>query len=149
LPGERIEKPLAVRIGGQVDVIVQGQHVDRRGADQRVSRLPQQDPQHRGEQQKQYDIERQHVHVDGPKLQEHRLEDGDVGLFEEPEDVHFLRVERIAESRRHVGDLGHEHREKKDVRHVDLPGPAQDAGAGDNEAALAHGPAVDEGGGIA
>jgi hypothetical protein len=32
---------------------------------------------------------------------------------------------------------------------IDLPGPAQDAGAGDDQAALAHGAAVDEGCGVA
>ena len=40
-------------------------------------------------------------------------------------------------------------REQEDVRHVDLPRPPQDAGARDDEAALAHFLAVDEGGGVA
>ena len=102
-----------------------------------------------GNNSKQHDIERQHVHVDGLELQQQRLKDRDVGLFEEIEDIHFLGVERIVERRRDIGDLGHEDREQKDVRDVDLPGAPQHARARDDEAALAHGAAIDESRGVA
>ena len=72
-----------------------------------------------------------------------------VRLLEEVQRVHFLRVERILEARRDVGDLGDVDREQENVRDVDLPRPLQDARAGDDEAALEHGAAVDEGRGVA
>src|SRR5262249_56570154 len=50
---------------------------------------------------------------------------------------------------RDVGNLGEIDREQEDVGDVDLPGPPQDAGAGEDEAAFAHFLAVDEGGGVA
>ena len=71
------------------------------------------------------------------------------GLLEEIERVHFFGVERIVEARRDIGDLGHVDREQEDVRDVDLPGALQDARARDDEAALAHGAAIDEGRGVA
>ncbi len=78
-----------------------------------------------------------------------RLKDRDVGLLEEIEDIHFLGVERVVERRRDIGDLRHEDRKQKDVRHVDLPGTPQHARAGDDDAALAHGAAIDESRGVA
>ena len=66
------------------------------------------------------------------------------GCLEEVQRVHFLDVERILEARRDVGDLGDVDREQEDVGHIDLPGPLQDARAGDDEAALHHGAAIDE-----
>ena len=71
------------------------------------------------------------------------------GCLEEVQRVHFLRVERILEARRDIGDLGDVDREQEDVGHVDLPGPLQNARARDDKAALDHGAAIDEGRGIA
>ena len=85
----------------------------------------------RREQQQQDDVERQHVHVGRLELEQQRLDDRDVRLLEKIEDVHFLRIERILEAGRDVGDLGHIDREQEDVRDIDLPGPPQDAGARD------------------
>ena len=50
---------------------------------------------------------------------------------------------------RDIGDLGEIDREQEHVRDVDLPGALEHAGAGDDEAVLAHGAAIDEGRGVA
>ena len=54
----------------------------------------------------------------------------------------------FSKPRETIGDLGNEDDEQEDMRHVDLPGALEDAGAGHYKSALAHRPAVDEGGGI-
>ncbi len=85
----------------------------------------------------------------GLNFKQQRLEDRDVGLFEKIEDIHFLGVKRIVEGRRDIGDFRHEDREQKNMRHVDLPGAPQHARAGDDDAALVHGAAIDESRGVA
>src|SRR6185312_2810220 len=109
----------------------------------------QQQPQRRRKQQEQDDVERQDVHVGRLEFKQQRLNDRDIGLLEKVEDVHFLGVERVLEAGGDVGNLGQVDREQENVRHVDLPRPPQDAGAGDDEAALAHFLAVDESGSVA
>src|SRR5262249_4487946 len=91
----------------------------------------------------------QDVHVGGLEFEQQCLNDCYVGLLEKIEDVHLFRVERILEAGSHVGNLCEIDRKQKDVRDIDLPGTPQDAGAGDDEATLAHVLGVDEGGGIA
>src|SRR6202035_155830 len=95
------------------------------------------------------DIQRQDVHVHRLELEQQRLDDGHVGLLQKIQDVHLLGIERVVEAGGNVGDFSHIDGEQKDMGDVDLPGPAQDTGAGDDKAALAHGSAVDEGCGVA
>ena len=95
------------------------------------------------------EVERQHVHVHRLKLQQQRLNDGDVGVLEEIEHAHFLAVEWIGKAVCDIGDLSEIDGEQEYVRHIDLPGPLEHAGAGDDEAVLAHGAAIDEGRSIA
>ena len=144
LPGKRIEEPDAIRIGREIPIEIPRQHIKQRRAGQRQGRLADQQPKHRREKQQQHDIERQHVHIDRLEFQDQRLEYRDVRLLEEIKDIHFLGIERIVEGRRDIGDFGHEDREQKDVRDVDLPGAPQHARARDDDAALAHGAAIDE-----
>ena len=50
---------------------------------------------------------------------------------------------------RDISDLGEIDRKQEHVGDIDLPRALEHAGAGDDEAMLAHGPAIDEGRGIA
>ena len=144
LPGERIEEPDAVRISRQIEIELPGERVERHRQPQREIWLALHQPQDRRQEQHQHDIERQHVHVDRAKLQQQRLHDGDIGLFEKIEDAHFFGVERVLEAGGDVGNLGQEDREQEDVGDIDLPDPLEDASARHYEAAVGHGAAVDE-----
>src|SRR6202008_564525 len=145
LPRERVEPPRTARIGGQVPAEVPSQGIEQRRGGERQRRLTQQQPQHRREAQQQHDVERQHVHVGGLEFQQQRLDERDVRLLEKIEDAHLLVIERVLESGGDVGDLRHVDDEQEHVRDVDLPGALEDAGGGDDEAALLHGAAVNEG----
>src|SRR5262249_44869424 len=144
LPGERVEVPVAARIARHVPMELPGQHVERRRCGKRQARPSAQQPEYRGEQQQQDDVERQYVHVRRLELQQHRLNDGDIGLLEEVEDVHLLGVERVLEAGCDVGDLGQIDREQENVGDVDLPGTPQDARTRDEKSAILHFPAVDK-----
>ena len=119
----------------------------RRG--EREGRPAQQEPQERREADQQHDVERQHVHVHRLELQQERLDERHVRVIQEVEDAHLLAVERVLEGGRQIGDLGEVDDEQEHVGDVDLPGPPQDAGARDHQAALAHRPPIDECRGVA
>ena len=149
LPGQRIERPVAARIGRQIPFEHPRHRVDRGRHQKRQRWRAQQQPQDRREPEQQHDIERQHIHVDRFELQQQRLDDGDIRIVEKVQHAHFFRIERVVEGVRDVGNLGKIDREQKDMRDIDLPGALKHAGGGNDEAAHRHRPAIDEGGGIA
>ncbi len=149
LPGQRVEEPDAIRISGQGPVEMPGQHIDQRRQRQRDVGLPLHQPQDQRQEQHQHDIERQHIHVDGAKSQQQRLDDGHVRLLEKIHDAHLFAVERVLETGGDVGNLGQEDREQEHMRDIDLPDPPQDPRGRDHDADLQHRAAIDERRGVA
>ena len=140
---------MPARIGRHVPAELPGQRIEHHRRRQRSRCASKQNPEDRGKQQQQHDVERQHVHVDRLELEQQRLDDGDLRLPQKVQRVHLFHIERILEARGDIGNLGDIDREQEDMGDVDLPRPLQDARAGDDEAALQHGTAIDEGGRVA
>src|SRR6266478_10248686 len=103
LPGERIEKPVAFGIARQVPVEVPGEHVEQHRSTEgkRSSKLQQ--PQDRRKQEQQHDVERQYVHVGWLELEQQRLDDRHLRLFEKVENIHLFGIERILETGGNIG----------------------------------------------
>ena len=83
------------------------------------------------------------------KLEQERLDDGNVRLLEKVGNPHLIVVHWIVESRHRIGHFGDEYREQKDVGDVELPSPAQNLRRRIECALQREGPTIDEGGGIA
>ena len=149
LPGERIERPITVRIRRKIPVVTPGQRIKCDRDAQRCIGPPLHQPQDHRQEKHQHDVKRQHVHVDGTKSQQQRLDDGDVRLLEKIHDPHFFGVQRVFETGGDIGDFRKEDREQEHVRDVNLPDPTQDARARHDKAGLQHRAAVDESRGIA
>ncbi len=126
-----------------------GDGIERDRQRQRDIGSPLHQPQDQRQEKHQHDIERQHVHVDGTKSQQQRLDDGDVRLLEKIHDSHFFRIQRVLETGGDVGNLREEDREQKHVRDINLPDPPQDARGRHHETGLEHRAAVNERRGIA
>src|SRR5579883_1306408 len=150
LPSERIEVPDAVGgISRQSPPLPQCQDIENCRGYEGPDNAPLERDQHQRKNAEKRDVERQDIEESRLKLQQQRLDDGDVRLLKEIGDAQLFCIDRIVDRQDGIGDFGGEDDEQEDVGDVELPNTAVDLRRREERAPLPQAAAINEGCGVA
>lgn len=138
LPAERIEIPVAIRIGRQIPLELACRRVERDRSDHGQVRQPQHQPDHRRETQRQQGIELQHIEIERLRLQEQAMRENPDRMVDPSGEIEVVDDIGRGILSRDVTDQGDIGDEQYEVGRIELPRALEYPGRPDDDAALGH-----------
>lgn len=138
LPAERIEIPVAIRIGRQIPLELACCRIQRDRSDHGEVRQPQHQPDHRREKQRQQSIELQHIEIERSRLQEQAMGQDPDRMIDPSGEIEVVDDIRRGIAPRDVTDerdIGHEQHQ---IGGIELPRALEYPRRSDDDAALGH-----------